>query len=241
MIFCTCSRGEQSFAALEGGGTLWVHAACNKPTRMVLERLTMKRIPQGATAVLSVNLGDTGVQSIRFRTHPATKTEPAGEATVLYVHSYDRRPYSMGINPTDILLDTWERLDDCILTIKESPSNSEYTQAQGRAYANVLASMMYPFFTDADAIVKEGLNRWENRDNPDYETPGLGSKSLDQFDAMPKQSSTPAAPKSTGNVIPDGAVNSSRQGITMGMFTVKQIADSYDMTPDEVKSQLGLV
>lgn len=152
----------------------------------------------------------------------------------------------MGINPTDILMRTWERLDKFtfyLLSYKdtEKPEDLLAAKTKARAYAEVLADMMQPFFTDADSIVREAVQRFNNRENPDYETPGLGVKSLAKFDTTPDLSRKSSGPRPTGNRIPDTAVNSVKQGLDMKMFTLVQIARNYEMTEQEVKDQLGLV
>jgi len=165
-------------------------------------------------------------------------TGSGAHGVILSAHPYDRRPEAMGINPNDILLETWKKLDNEVTRIREQdPQLNEDAKHKGRALAEVLALMMPPFFSDADAIVREALRRYDHRGNAEYETPGLGVESLKIFDNMPQ----PKAPtKSSGKTIPDGAAASSKQGIELGMFTVKQIADSYGMFPEEVKEQLGL-
>jgi hypothetical protein len=100
--------------------------------------------------------------------------------------------------------------------------------------------MMPPFFTDADSIVREAVQRFQNRNNPDYETPGLGVKSLATYDEMPNPQRPKSGPRPTGNLIPDLALNSVRQALEMKMFTIEQIARNYEMTNQEVKDQLGL-
>jgi hypothetical protein len=145
----------------------------------------------------------------------------------------------MGVNPNDVLLETWKLLDAVMAEIKSPHTTTpDWYKAQGRAYANVLATFMPPFFDDPDEIVREALRRYDNRDNPEYETPGLGVKFLAQFDKPKKYVKEE---KRTGNKLPDTAIENIKKAIESGMFTVDQIATNYKVSPAEVKEQLGLV
>jgi hypothetical protein len=185
---------------------------------MVFEKLTFKRTPRGALALLSVQGRANGVTELTFAMGGGIK------ATVLTVQPYDRRPISMGINPTDVLLETWNKLDYVTADIMGGTA-SDLEKGAARAFAAVLADFMYPFFTDADAIVREAVQRYKNRDNPDYETPGLGVKFLDAFDNQPMKVDprTVEVPKE----ITDAQRASIKLGLESGMFTVKQLASTY--------------
>ena len=132
----------------------------------------------------------------------------------------------MGINPNDVLLRTWELLDQEVELIHD-PSGEfiDYHKAKARAFAEVLANFMHPFFTDSDGIVREAMQRYKNRDNPDYETPGLGVKSLDAFDNQPMKVDprTVTIPAE----INDKQRASIKLGLESGMFTVAQLAKTY--------------
>lgn len=148
----------------------------------------------------------------------------------------------MGINPNDILLNTWKRLDEYTVTVMEPPGDPEKLEAahKARALAEVLTWMMQPFFSDADSIVREAVKRYENRNNSEYETPGLGIKSLATYDNMPNPSRQKSGPKPTGNRIPDTALFMVHQALESKMFTIQQIARNYEMNTDEVEAQLAL-
>ena len=52
--------------------------------------------------------------------------------------------------------------------------------------------------------------------------------------------STTKTVQRTGNRVPDSAVATAKQGIEMGMFTVEQMAKTYQMSVPELKEQLNL-
>lgn len=248
--YCHChQRHVTSHIALGPAGSCWEDEfvtyclVCKLmgwvPQFFVIEReCLVDRVPRGAVAFLSLRSRPEGVTELSFATGTGTK------AMILSVQPYDRRPEAMGVNPNDVLLVTWNRLDEFTKWLMHGnedrdPADLLTGKAKARAYAEVLSTMMVPFFDNPDDIVREAIRRWENRDNPDYETPGLGVKSLAEFEYKPIVK-TISGPKPTGNTIPLEALDSVKQAIELKMFTVKQIADSYSMTDREVKSQLGL-
>lgn len=175
--------------------------------------------------------------------HELTFATVTGEKKVILVAvPYDRRPHTMGINPNDILLNTWTHLDGAIKSIKETNNamDMSYQKARARALCDVLSLMMPPFFNTADEVGHEALRRYDNRDNPEYETPGLGAQSLAQFDPMLKNEKPLPSPR-TGNSIPTEAMINVRRGLDTKMFTLAHIAAMYEMSQQEVKEQLGLV
>ena len=143
----------------------------------------------------------------------------------------------MGINPNDILLKTWEMLDKQTSFIMDTSLNAvpekEIAKVKARSYAEVLATMMPPFFTEPDEIVREAVQRYKNRDNPDYETPGLGVKSLAEYDKMPYTNGTPS--KSTSKL--DAATRANiKKALESGLFTAQQLASSYSVSVSDIES-----
>jgi hypothetical protein len=242
--YCHCTKPLFSFenARIEAapvrelGREVWVCNTCNGIHHSRQIPMHMQRAPKQAIAVLSEAHRGNGITELTF------SMIGGGKSVLLSVQPYDRRPVKMGINPNDILLKIWERLDEYTETVIEPPGDPEKAEAahKARALAQVLSWMMPPFFTDADSIVREALRRYEHRENPDYETPGLGVKSLAALDDMPNPQRSKSGPQPTGNLIPDAALNSVRQALDLKMFTIEQIARNYEMTNQEVKEQLGL-
>lgn len=227
-MWCVCSTGavrNRGFVAYPDlDSQLWVHSPCERPTRMVFEKLTLKRTPRGALALLSVVSRAHGVTELTFAMGGGVKS------TILTVQSHDRRPFEMGINPNDVLLNTWQRLDlytEMIMTGAGGEPEVLAAKAKARAYAEVLADFMPPFFTDPDEVVKEAIRRYKAREAEDdeYETPGLGVKSLDAFDKQPMK----VDPRTV--VIPVEINDKQRASIKLGleskMFTVAQLAKTY--------------
>lgn len=250
--YCHCGkRMVCDHIAIGPAGTIWEDefvSYCGRcefmshvPQFFVIRRdILMKRTPYRATALLSIRSRPDGMAEVDYAVGSGQ------HAVILTAHPYDRRSELMGINPNDILLLTWKRIDlytEMVISAGGPPTDLAVAKGKARAYAEVLADMMPPFFTTPDEIVREAVNRYNNRDNPEYETPGLGIESLAAFDMRPavQKRSTPTGPKSTGNQIPDTAVATNKAAIESNMFTVNQVAAIYKMNPDEVKSQLGLV
>lgn len=198
-------------------------------------RIAMKRQPIGATGFLSYHGKLSGVHELRF----ATKS--GEQKIILAVQPYDRRPRSMGINPNDILLETWKKLDQATAEIMEPGDAIQLHEqrmmgkAKARAIAEILAIMMPPFFETADDIVREAVQRFKNKDNPEYETPGLGVESLAKYDPMPYANtapvkSTPPAPAKVEIRLGEKEQAGIKMALESGMFTAQQLAKSYGVS-----------
>lgn len=145
----------------------------------------------------------------------------------------------MPIQPTDLLLGVWERLDYYTALVMEAePADvdlaKDRAKAGARAIAEVLAPMMVPFFTDADSIVREAVERYKHRLDTEYETPGLGQKSLAPHDKMPMQT----APVKTAPAV--NLTEKEQAAIKMAleskMFTAEQLAKSYNVPVAAIKA-----
>lgn len=185
----------------------------------------MNRAPRGARALLSEYGRANGVHELTF------SMEGSEKKTILTVHPYDRRPLEMGINPNDVLLRTWELLDAQVEIIKKDPGNKA-AQYKGRALSEVLAIFMVPFFDNPDEIVREGVRRYENRNNPEYETPGVGQRSLAQFDKMPMRPDT----KKVEVRLSEDLQGKLRKALDSGLFTAEQLAKSYGVSVEVIKA-----
>jgi hypothetical protein len=173
-----------------------------------------------------------------------------------------RMTVQMTAGPT-LLQRTWDLLDAKMEVIMVKPElgrddTTSWMEAkqQARGIAEVLAMFMVPHFSTADEIAREAVARYKARQSGDteYETAGLGSRRYEPpaatiLERANERRSAPAATKTrrqpvkraaTGNKIPDGAVNTVKNAISGGMFTLAQVAKTYSMTEAEVKSQLGL-
>lgn len=231
-LYCTCKGGggkQVGYVARPVDNLLWVHSSCGRPTRMVFEKVTMNRAPRGARTLLSEYGRANGVHELTFSMDGSEKK------TILTVHPYDRRPLEMGINPNDVLLRTWELLDAQVEIIKRDPSNRG-AQYKGRALSEVLHLFMVPFFDSPDEIVREGVRRYDNRDNPEYETPGLGSRFLAQFDKQPMTSSKRPDTKKVEVRLSEELQGKLRKALDSGLFTPEQLAKSYGVSVDVIKA-----
>lgn len=191
------------------------------------------RAPKNAVSVRSMIGRTTGVNEVTFKLRDGSKT------TCLYYKPYPKKVDMPG--PRDLLVDMWEMLDNSVNNIKSpvggDASQIEWHKARGRAQAEIIAMIMSAFYPDADAVTREALARWKARTAGEpHETPGLAEDIWNPAPSAPEK----RAPKPTGNRIPDSAVDTVRQGITLGMFTKEQMASTYSVTVAELVEQLGL-
>lgn len=188
-----------------------------------------------------------------------TRLDGISEITWAMPNGEKRVTLQMTAGPT-LLQRTWDLLDaEVDLIFDPSGEYIEYHKNRARAIAEVLAMFMVPHFASADEISKEAMKRRKAREAGDteYETAGLGSRryeppaaailerAREQGRNAPAKTKTraPRTPRTqppSGKRIPEQAIETAKQGISTGMFTVAQIATGYGMTEAEVKAQLGL-
>lgn len=200
--------------------------------------------PRDHITWLSVNVRLDGVTEVRWAL-------PNGEV---------RMTVQMTAGPT-LLQRTWDLLDAEMNAIIANQFGDDDIllkhKTRARAIAEVLAMFMVPHFSTPEDIAREAQRRHLARVDGDteYETPGLGSRRyeppaaaiLERADEARRSAKTktrvprtPRTPQPSGKRIPDQAVETSKQGISTGMFTPAQIGQMYGMTAAEVKAQLGL-
>lgn len=238
--YCHCTKPPFSFQnarvemspVRELGNEVWVCNSCDSIHHSRQIPMHIKRAPRNAVTVLSERGGGNGVHQLTF-------AMPDGsQQTILSVQPYDRRPPAMGINPNDILLRTWQRLDEfthwLMFNQDGDPAEMLANKVKARAYAEVLADMMPPFFDNPDDIVREAVQRYKNRENPEYETPGLGVKTLAPYDTMPYTHA--ASPKKAEPQLDDKTQAGIKKALESGMFTVAQLAKSYSVSEATIES-----
>lgn len=210
------------------------------------------RVPYKAKAILSTVGHLDGTYTHRFALDDGSIVE-----TMTY-HPYPFKDSAM-TEQRDSLLKFWQELDDCVDQIRGEQNDVvlyEAEKVRATTYAEVLAYLMHRFYPDAQAVLRESMARWKARQAGElHVTPGLAEElwSPDtRFDGTPYSRSSEGSVRSggtatatkgrktTGNKIPDQAVDSWKTGIAQAMFTVDQCAKTYNMTPAEVKAQLGL-
>lgn len=244
-MWCKCGN-TKGYACVDDSGydDLWVCAQCKKPTRQVFESITAMRVPRGCVAILGVQGHLDGTSLVTFATS-------AGKTQCMFFHPYPQKVDMP--RQDDLLVDLWNRLDQTVDKIRsaEHQHEAEFNKAQGLAFAESISIVMRPFYEDATAVLRESMARWKARQaGVEHDTPGLAESIWDpasRFDGTPYsvenearvRSGVKSAPTKTGNLIPESAVATVKQGIESKMFTITQIAASYKMTPEEVSLQLN--
>ena len=254
-MYCSCTRGMDAGYSAPDEGDVWVHAKCRLIPFYVFDRITHMRVPYGAKSVCSVVSTETGHNYVTFHMEDGTKTE------VVYYHPYPFKDSPM-TEQKDVLYKFWLDLDSVIDAIRMDtpvvdPDDMLAARTRASTLAEVLAYLMHRYYEDGTAVLKESMARWKARQEgvTDHQTPGLAEAiwaAGTRFDGTPYSGanlarvrsggrSEPRTPTPTGNRIPDTAVESWKSGIEGGMFTVAQAANTYHMTEEEIKQQLGLV
>lgn len=254
-MYCVCTRGHGEGYSAPDEGDVWVHAVCRQIPRYVFDRITNMRVPYHAKSVRSVISASTGHNYVTFHMEDGTKTE------VVFYHPYPFKDAPV-TEQRDVLYKFWIDLDTCIDRINAGAGpmygtmEHEADKVRARTYCEMLAYLMHKFYADSNAVGHEAMARYDARQKgvTDHQTPGLAEALWDprtRFDGTPYSAPSEAAvragglatatkARATGNRIPDTAVDTCKKGIELGMFTVAQYADTYKMTPSEVKAQLGL-
>lgn len=146
-----------------------------------------------------------------------------------------------------LLLETWQLLDDATATILGDPVDHERfdtAKAQARAYANVLALFMQPFFNSADEVVREAVKRHKaRRANEEHVTPGLAEEIWDpmkNWDGSPRVefSSQPAKPKSVSKLQPQQEVFI-RKAVGDGTMKAEVLADMFKVDISVINEIVG--
>lgn len=231
-LYCTCRLGKTPGYTNQEESDLWVHSVCMKPSRMVFEKVTDMRVPHGATAVLKSLGRSDGIFETTFATQD-------GKVTTLNFHPYPRK---VDMNQgRDLLLKTWQLLDEATvgaMDVEASTQVQDHHKAQARAYANVLALFMEPFFTTPDDIVREAVVRYKARQSGEtHVTPGLAeevwnpNKNWDGTDRVQFSSETPRKSnfktKESHRTLTPDEVTAVKNALNSGAFTSAQLADMF--------------
>lgn len=150
----------------------------------------------------------------------------------------------------------WQALDATMDSLMNPPGDPEKRElkVRARAQAEFIALFMKPHFTTADMVAVEARRRYNARQedtpeyDPEYETPGLGSKRYTPPPGTPvlsretkpaaKKASAPAKSKST-KPLPPEAIPGVKMALESGKFTVAQIAQMYGVSEEAVRSAVG--
>lgn len=240
-MWCRCGKGKShSFTAMPEPDKgdfafnydFWVCSSCLKPSRLVFEKVTDMLAPSNATALLSIRGRYDGVTELVFATLD-------GKVTCLVYHPYPRK---VGMDQgRGLLLKTWELLDAATDTVMKKAADPwslenvgiKEVQAEARAYANVLAMFMEPFFTSADDIVREAVTRYKARQaGVQRDTPGLAEHIWDprkDWDGSDKvlPNANPQPKVNLGRQLTSEEAEAVANALSAGMFTVEQLAEMF--------------
>lgn len=228
---------------------VWVCNICQKIHHAVQDEVAVVRGPENARQ-LAHALSQKNGQHILTWSIGSTSSKDRSKVQTVEFFPWPRRFPMTETEP--LIFKTWELLMEKVSWImREDYDETFKAQAkhQARGIAEVLAILMKPFIESADDVVRHAVEY--HKDNS-YEVPGLGLhlwnplKNPDGSDRTPvasprsNKTTATAAPKRTGNKIPLSAVDGVAGAINVGMFTVAQVAKTYNMTEAEVKDQLLL-
>lgn len=142
----------------------------------------------------------------------------------------------------------WSFLDAAMDVIKSeqldaiSADNRERAKQEARAYANVLAVLMPPFFSHPDEIAREAMVRWQKRKaGEDYETPGMGRL---RYKPPNTTLTTAGLPKTDTSIqmttkvieLDDATQKGIKAALESGLFTAKQLAATYSVSEAYIQS-----
>ena len=163
-----------------------------------------------------------------------------------------KKTLQMSAGPT-LVYQMWERLDShfdyLIDASRRGDSDQEIAwKIKCRELAEILAMFMVPHFKSADAIAAEAMRRRDCRlkDEP-VETPGVGTlrfvpppgtKLYDDTPRTARPAKKSTSKKRTG-IIPKDTEDGIKLALESGRFTVKQLADLYNVPLEKVEQLKG--
>jgi hypothetical protein len=186
---CSAKAGYMHLDREVEGGDLWVCAQCQRPTKMVMERLTDMYAPKRATQMLSTTHDAEGRVIIRWAT-----PESGERITTISFLPYPRKADMPAQPGRALLVKFWHELDSEIDVIR-SPNppqdglSIDERKVRASTLAWMLAEIMAPFYATGNDVLAESMARWTARQNDtEHESPGLAEHLWDptsRFDGTP--------------------------------------------------------
>lgn len=194
--------------------------------------------PRGAVALLKVFSRADGVNEITFAIEDKTR----------------KMVLEVAAGPT-LLQRMWDLLDkemDSIFKYQDKSEQGVFLhKTRARAQAEMIALFMTPHFTTADGIAVEARRRYNARQegtpdyDPEYETPGLGSRryqpppGIDKYSPSRTEKKAPTPKVKNVKALPPEAIPGVKLAMESGKFTVPQLAKMYGVSEDTVREAVA--
>lgn len=186
--------------------------------------------------------------------HAAYRTEEAAQVALALHKCPYMSPAKIGLLVSRTLLElSWDDLDEVMDVLMDGNLDADQLQrfrGEARGMAKILARFMSPHLRTADDIAREAKKRWEARKaGEDYETPGLGHRRQEPppgapvraapGPAQPSRTSSPRTKASKISSLTDQERAAIKFAAESGMFTHKQLADTYGISEADVAQLAG--
>jgi hypothetical protein len=141
-----------------------------------------------------------------------------------------------------LLEKTWAELDAVTARLMNPvlATNKEQDKGYAQGLAFTLSLFMAPHLTTPEDVAREAKRRWENRNNPEYCTPGLAERRYEPPPGDHKLSRIPAEKAKLSKPKPAEPALTPEQvaGIknALGMFTAQELADMYKVSVATIES-----
>jgi hypothetical protein len=141
-----------------------------------------------------------------------------------------------------LLEKTWAELDAVTARLMNPvlATNKEQDKGYAQGLAFTLSLFMAPHLTTPQDVAREAKRRYENKDNPEYCTPGLAERRYEPPPGDHKLSRIPAEKAKLSKPKPAEPALTPEQvaGIknALGMFTAQELADMYKVSVATIES-----
>lgn len=232
-LWCTCRKAPDGFRQIEGD--LWGCSRCSLPTRKVFEVITGMRMPHGAVALLSEHGQADGIHRLVWRVTDGSKVETL---------TYFPYPRKIGMQEqAEYLYKMWSALDTEVNKILDAQTiDREYHKARARAFCEIIAMLMSPFYDGADAVGQEAMLRHERWTKGESQcTPGLGEEHWNpntRWDGTPYDTRKVATPKpvKAGKVLNDQEKLFVTTTLKAGTLTAEVMAGMFKVSVADIEA-----
>lgn len=159
------------------------------------------------------------------------RLEDGTSIQTMMFHPYPRKVDMTLDHGRSTLVEFWHTLDGCVDRIRAGSSiEPELEKTRATTYAEVLASLMSPFYPDRDAVLRESMARWTARqEGREHQSPGLAEAIWDpssRFDGTPYSEANERAVRSGGAKPVPARLDDAKRNF------IKLQLDSGAMTPE---------